>query len=155
MCKILPTYCSVWAQMVSCPQGLGTCCTGTRPLIGGSWLLAVGCRLRGGGQKPMANSGPPVAERQIYPSGPWRGACYLPAPSPMLLAPRHLPRLTATVGLFTRYGLADFARQQGLRSLVQADEEDAIEEGRTGANDLAVGFRKRLVELGPAYVKLG
>ena len=73
----------------------------------------------------------------------------------MLLAPRHLPRLTATVGLFTRYGLADFARQQGLRSLVQADEEDAIEEGRTGANDLAVGFRKRLVELGPAYVKLG
>jgi ubiquinone biosynthesis protein len=73
----------------------------------------------------------------------------------MLLAPRHLPRLTATVGLFTRYGLADFARQQGLRSLVQADEEDAVEEGRIGANDLAVGFRKRLVELGPAYVKLG
>ena len=31
----------------------------------------------------------------------------------MLLAPRHLPRLAATIGLFTRYGLRDFAKRQG------------------------------------------
>ena len=35
----------------------------------------------------------------------------------MILAPRFLPRLAATVGLFTRYGLRDFARQQGLIEL--------------------------------------
>jgi predicted unusual protein kinase regulating ubiquinone biosynthesis (AarF/ABC1/UbiB family) len=71
----------------------------------------------------------------------------------MTLAPRHLPRLAATVGLFTRYGLADFARDQGL---------DAIAGGSPGANGkdpasagTAEAFRRRLVELGPAYVKLG
>lgn len=69
----------------------------------------------------------------------------------MILAPRYLPRLAATVGLFTRYGLADFADRSGLRGLV-ADDEHA----RDGASpDKAVAFRKRLVELGPAYIKLG
>src|SRR3982751_2528465 len=81
----------------------------------------------------------------------------------MLLAPRFLPRLSATIGLFTRYGLADFAQQQGLRGLAQDDENPPHGED-TGANNgngngnhdaRAVGFRKRLVELGPAYVKLG
>jgi hypothetical protein len=35
----------------------------------------------------------------------------------MLLAPRYIPRLAAMVGLFTRYGLADFAKQQGMLAL--------------------------------------
>jgi ubiquinone biosynthesis protein len=70
----------------------------------------------------------------------------------MILAPRYLPRLAATVGLFTRYGLADFARQQGLRGIAPEDGEDgAAPEG----SERAEAFRKRLVELGPAYVKLG
>jgi hypothetical protein len=42
----------------------------------------------------------------------------------MLLSPKHLPRLTAIVGLFTRYGLRDVARQQGLLSL-GVDEDDS------------------------------
>ena len=77
----------------------------------------------------------------------------------MWLSPKYLPRLSATVGLFTRYGLADFAKQQGLHSL-------ALEVGETGGHDeapehdgaspeRAAAFRKRLVELGPAYIKLG
>ena len=70
----------------------------------------------------------------------------------MILAPRFLPRLAATVQLFTRYGLRDFARQQGLIELVP--EEVGASNG-DGEVDRAVAFRKRLVELGPAYVKLG
>ena len=72
----------------------------------------------------------------------------------MLLAPKYLPRLAAMVGLFTRYGLADFAKQQGMLVL-------APDEGGNGAHpdpeiaSRAKAFRKRLVELGPAYVKLG
>src|SRR5438045_494156 len=71
----------------------------------------------------------------------------------MLLSPRYVPRLTATVGLFTRYGLADFAKQQGIQGLVQSPDGD--EEPDADSAKLADGFRKRLVELGPAYVKLG
>jgi len=73
----------------------------------------------------------------------------------MILAPRYLPRLAATVGLFTRYGLRDFARQQGLIDL--APEEAAAVETVNGDGETAraAAFRKRLVELGPAYVKLG
>jgi predicted unusual protein kinase regulating ubiquinone biosynthesis (AarF/ABC1/UbiB family) len=70
----------------------------------------------------------------------------------MILAPRYLPRLAATVGLFTRYGLADFAKRQGLNSLTDVEEALAPDDG---ADNRAVAFRKRLVELGPAYVKLG
>ena len=70
----------------------------------------------------------------------------------MILAPRYLPRLAATVGLFTRYGLADFAKRQGLHSL--ADPEDDVA-GEEHTDNRAVAFRKRLVELGPAYIKLG
>src|SRR5687767_12296461 len=75
--------------------------------------------------------------------------------SSMILAPRFLPRLATTVGLFTRYGLRDFARQQGLIDL--APEEAAAAEGVNGDGEAAraTAFRKRLVELGPAYVKLG
>lgn len=69
----------------------------------------------------------------------------------MILAPRYLPRLAATVGLFTRYGLADFADRSGLRALVA--EESGDSDGATP--EKAVAFRKRLVELGPAYIKLG
>ena len=70
----------------------------------------------------------------------------------MILAPRYIPRLAATVGLFTRYGLADFADRTGLRALVTEEEAD---NGNGAAPDKAVAFRKRLVELGPAYIKLG
>jgi ubiquinone biosynthesis protein len=72
----------------------------------------------------------------------------------VILSPRYIPRLAATVGLFTRYGLRDFANRQGLLA-VQGIElaEDTTEESE--AQDKAAAFRKRLVELGPAYVKLG
>src|SRR5687767_15857212 len=71
----------------------------------------------------------------------------------MILAPRYLPRLAATLGLFTRYGLRDFARQQGLLEL---SPDQAGDDGVPGdIAERASGFRKRLVELGPAYVKLG
>jgi predicted unusual protein kinase regulating ubiquinone biosynthesis (AarF/ABC1/UbiB family) len=73
----------------------------------------------------------------------------------MLLAPRHLPRLAAIVGLFTRYGLRDVAKQQGLLSLIGGDEEELRPDEQAERHEHAVGFRKRLVELGPAYVKLG
>ncbi|HEU4643464.1 MAG TPA: AarF/UbiB family protein [Gemmatimonadaceae bacterium] len=76
----------------------------------------------------------------------------------MLLSPRYLPRLAAMVGLFTRYGLADFAQRQGLHALAP-EELDAERDDHAGdtlsARERAVAFRKRLVELGPAYVKLG
>jgi ubiquinone biosynthesis protein len=72
----------------------------------------------------------------------------------MLLAPRYLPRLGALVGLFTRYGLADFARAQGLKGI--APDLDDVDSGEAAkGQEHAVAFRKRLVELGPAYVKLG
>jgi predicted unusual protein kinase regulating ubiquinone biosynthesis (AarF/ABC1/UbiB family) len=70
----------------------------------------------------------------------------------MILAPRYLPRLASTVGLFTRYGLADFAKQQGLQGLGHEPEPG---EDWSGSPQKAEAFRKRLVELGPAYIKLG
>ncbi|HEX8945237.1 MAG TPA: AarF/UbiB family protein [Gemmatimonadaceae bacterium] len=70
----------------------------------------------------------------------------------MILAPRYLPRLAATIGLFTRYGLADFAKQQGLDAIAHEPEPG---EDHAGSPRLAEAFRKRLVELGPAYIKLG
>jgi ubiquinone biosynthesis protein len=82
-------------------------------------------------------------------------ARYMLWPAFMLLSPKHLPRLAAIVGLFTRYGLRDVAKQQGLISLVPSEEEDIPEEELSEREANAVGFRKRLVELGPAYVKLG
>ncbi|HEX2781243.1 MAG TPA: AarF/UbiB family protein [Gemmatimonadaceae bacterium] len=71
----------------------------------------------------------------------------------MLLAPRYIPRLAALVGLFTRYGLSDFAKQQGLIAL----SPDTAEPGPLDAEiaERARAFRKRLVDLGPAYIKLG
>ena len=71
----------------------------------------------------------------------------------MLLTPRYLPRLAATIGLFTRYGLTDFARQQGLHGL--AAPEGGDDEVAGDVAEKAVAFRERLVALGPAYVKLG
>ena len=71
----------------------------------------------------------------------------------MLLAPRNLSRLSATVGLFSRYGLADFARQQGLHGL--ANQPDDVGVGVDASPERAKAFRRRLVELGPAYIKLG
>ena len=73
----------------------------------------------------------------------------------MLFAPRYLPRLAATVGLFTRYGLRDFARLQGLQGIAPEPEELAAGDDGTDVREQAVAFRKRLVELGPAYIKLG
>ena len=71
----------------------------------------------------------------------------------MILQPKYLPKLASTVGLFTRYGLADFAKQQGLRGIA-ADPESGEADGAPSA-ETAAAFRKRLVELGPAYIKLG
>ncbi|MDB4878744.1 MAG: hypothetical protein JWL60_190 [Gemmatimonadetes bacterium] len=75
----------------------------------------------------------------------------------MLLSPKYLPRLVAIVGLFTRYGLRDVARQQGLMSLLSsADADDDLPDEEIAQREHhAEGFRKRLVELGPAYIKLG
>jgi predicted unusual protein kinase regulating ubiquinone biosynthesis (AarF/ABC1/UbiB family) len=72
----------------------------------------------------------------------------------MLLSPKYLPRLAAVVGLFTRYGLRDVAERQGLTSLIPQDELETGEETRE-MREHAEALRHRLVELGPAYVKLG
>jgi predicted unusual protein kinase regulating ubiquinone biosynthesis (AarF/ABC1/UbiB family) len=74
----------------------------------------------------------------------------------MIFAPKYLPRLVSTVGLFTRYGLLDFAKGQGLIELQGArlgDTDKPAEDRESDAK--AVAFRERLVELGPAYIKLG
>jgi predicted unusual protein kinase regulating ubiquinone biosynthesis (AarF/ABC1/UbiB family) len=73
----------------------------------------------------------------------------------MLLSPKHLPRLAAIIGLFTRYGLRDVAKQQGLLSLGVDDEEELPPEALADIEEHAAGFKRRLIELGPAYVKLG
>jgi predicted unusual protein kinase regulating ubiquinone biosynthesis (AarF/ABC1/UbiB family) len=73
----------------------------------------------------------------------------------MLLAPKYLPRLVSTVGLFTRYGLLDFAKGQGLLDLQGAQLEEGERSDDGASEENAVAFRKRLVELGPAYIKLG
>jgi len=39
----------------------------------------------------------------------------------VILSPKHLPRLAATLGLFTNYGLREFAKRQGLLNLQGAD----------------------------------
>ena len=72
----------------------------------------------------------------------------------MILSPKHLPRLISTIRLFTNYGLRDFANRQGLLNLEGAalDEEPGVE-GDVKAK--AKAFKERLVELGPAYIKLG
>jgi len=49
------------------------------------------------------------------------GAQFMPPSASMLLSPSHLPRLAAIVGLFTRFGLRDVAREQGLLALVGGD----------------------------------
>jgi ubiquinone biosynthesis protein len=72
----------------------------------------------------------------------------------MILAPKYLPKLSATIGLFTRYGLREFANRQGLLSL-QGIELSGDEMEGSEVREKATAFRKRLVELGPAYVKLG
>src|SRR5215208_1287495 len=79
----------------------------------------------------------------------------MPPSASMLLAPKYLPRLAAIVGLFTRYGLRDVARQQGLLALLGGDDEELPAEEAAERHEHAIGFRRRLVELGPAYVKLG
>jgi predicted unusual protein kinase regulating ubiquinone biosynthesis (AarF/ABC1/UbiB family) len=73
----------------------------------------------------------------------------------MILSPKHLPRLASTLGLFTNYGLRDFANRQGLMNLqgatLAAGDGSAIGESA----EKAKAFRQKLVELGPAYIKLG
>jgi predicted unusual protein kinase regulating ubiquinone biosynthesis (AarF/ABC1/UbiB family) len=73
----------------------------------------------------------------------------------MLISPKHLPRLAAIVGLFTRYGLRDVAKQQGLLALIAEGDEELPPDEQAARREHAEGFRRRLVELGPAYVKLG
>src|SRR3954463_14028416 len=72
----------------------------------------------------------------------------------MILSPKHLPRLVSTIRLFTNYGLRDFANRQGLLAIEGAIvEEDTPHDADVGVK--ARAFRDRLVELGPAYIKLG
>jgi predicted unusual protein kinase regulating ubiquinone biosynthesis (AarF/ABC1/UbiB family) len=73
----------------------------------------------------------------------------------MILSPKHLSRLRATLGLFTNYGLRDFANRQGLLNLEGAGAVggDAAPSGDSAST--ARAFRERLVELGPSYIKLG
>ena len=78
----------------------------------------------------------------------------MPSGRRMLLSPKHLPRLAAIVGLFTRYGLRDVAGQQGLLAL-GVDDEDLPPEDIEEREGHAAAFKRRLIELGPAYVKLG
>src|SRR4051794_14670093 len=73
----------------------------------------------------------------------------------MLLSPKYLPRPAAIPGLFTRHGLRDTARQQGLPALVEGADDELPPEEAAERTEQAICFRKRLVELGPAYVKLG
>jgi ubiquinone biosynthesis protein len=73
----------------------------------------------------------------------------------MILSPKHLPRLAAIVGLFTNYGLRDFAKRQGLLNLEGTSLAGADGDGEDGTAEKAKAFRKRLVELGAAYIKLG
>lgn len=73
----------------------------------------------------------------------------------MILAPKYLPRLASTVGLLTRYGLLDFAKGQDLLGLQGAQLEEGARPEEEGSDAKAVAFRERLVELGPAYIKLG
>src|SRR3954470_7924411 len=71
----------------------------------------------------------------------------------MILSPKYLPRLVATIRLFTNYGLRDFANRQGLLGLEGGLDDETTVEG--DARTKAKAFRERLVELGPAYIKLG
>lgn len=73
----------------------------------------------------------------------------------MLLSPKYLPRLVALVGIFTRYGLKDFAKQQGLSELVAGGETPEASDERDEVVARAEAFRKKLLELGPSYIKLG
>jgi ubiquinone biosynthesis protein len=73
----------------------------------------------------------------------------------MILSPKHLPRLAAVVGLFTNYGLRDFAKRQGLLNIEGPSVAGADGEGGGDGTAKAKAFRKRLLELGPAYIKLG
>jgi ubiquinone biosynthesis protein len=73
----------------------------------------------------------------------------------MILSPKHLPRLAAIVGLFTNYGLRDFAKRQGLLNIEGTSLAGGNGEGPGDVAEKAKAFRKRLVELGPAYIKLG
>jgi len=74
----------------------------------------------------------------------------------MILNPKYLPRLVSTTRLFTRYGLLDFAKGGSLLAAQGAtlDEDDKHGHGDELATK-AVAFREKLVELGPAYIKLG
>jgi len=74
----------------------------------------------------------------------------------MILNPKYLPRLVSTTRLFTRYGLLDFAKGGSLLAAQGAtlDEDDKHGDGDELATK-AVAFREKLVELGPAYIKLG
>jgi predicted unusual protein kinase regulating ubiquinone biosynthesis (AarF/ABC1/UbiB family) len=73
----------------------------------------------------------------------------------MILSPKHLPRLASTLGLFTNYGLRDFANRQGLLNLDGASLAETEQSLDGESVSKARAFRDRLVELGPAYIKLG
>jgi hypothetical protein len=59
----------------------------------------------------------------------------------MLLSPKYIPRLTAIAGLFTRYGLRDVARQQGLLAVLANGEADLPPEEAAERQEQAASFR--------------
>ena len=64
----------------------------------------------------------------------------------MILAPRFIPRLASTVGLFTRYGLLDFARGQSLLKLQGA----ALDPDDVPADSVVTAPNKGSLNCGPA-----
>src|SRR5688500_11823418 len=74
----------------------------------------------------------------------------------MILAPRFVPRLASTIGLFTRYSLMDFARGQSMLKLQGAAlYDDSAQPADSESAEKAKAIKDRLAELGPAYIKLG
>ena len=73
----------------------------------------------------------------------------------MILSPKHLPRLAAIVGLFTTTACAT---SPSGRDCLASRAPVAPTPGEEAPGDIkakAKAFRERLVELGPAYIKLG
>ena len=74
----------------------------------------------------------------------------------MLLSPKHLPRLAAIVGCSPATACVTSRSSRACSPLAPSDDEELPpDDWRTSEANAQSAFRKRLVELGPAYVKLG
>src|SRR5688572_12789086 len=73
----------------------------------------------------------------------------------IILSPYHLPRLESTHDLFTNYDLLEFPNRQRLPNIVGPNLAQTEDSSNGEPAGKARAFRDRLVELGPAYIKLG